>query len=193
MHLIAEGRDLTAQRQAEVALRRNARFVQALGNTAQTPIYAHDSHGRYVFCNDAFAAAVARPQAEIIGSSLFDVTLREHGTNMQEINRDLLQAGGSLTYETRVTLPDGAARDMIVTKSAYGGDGTGPEGIVTVLTDISRQKEVERRFADFARSSADWFWEMDRVGRFTYVSDRVVEATGLRGVGPDRQAARGNY
>ncbi|WP_404381759.1 PAS domain S-box protein [Caenispirillum salinarum] len=179
-HLIAEGRDLTAQREAEVALRRNARFVQALGDTAQTPIYAHDSAGRYVFCNDAFALAVARPQTEIIGKSLFHVAMREHGVNMQEINSDLLQAGGSLTYEARVTMPDGSARDMIVTKSTYSGDSAGPEGIVTVLTDISRQKEVERRFSDFARSSADWFWEMDKQGRFTYVSDRIAEATALR-------------
>lgn len=180
IHLIAEGRDLTAQREAEVALRRNARFVQALGDTAQTPIYAHDASGRYVFCNDAFALAVARPQSEILGASLFHIMLRERGVNMQDMTRDLLQAGGSLIYETRVTLPDGSGRDMIVTRSTYGGDSGRPEGIVTVLTDISRQKAAERRFADFARSSADWFWEMDRRGRFTYVSDRIFEATGLR-------------
>lgn len=119
-------------------------FVQALGDTAQTPIYAHDTQGRYVFCNSAFALAVGRPQADIPGESIFHIALREHDVNMHEINRDLLNAGGSITYETPVTLADGTVRDMIVTKSTFGCDPAGPEGIVTVLTDISRQKEVER-------------------------------------------------
>ncbi|WP_176525066.1 PAS domain S-box protein [Caenispirillum bisanense] len=178
--LIPEGRDITAQRKAEQALADNMRFVQALADTAQMPIYAHDARGRYVFCNDAFLLAVGRPAREVIGRSVFHASLRETGVDVQQINRDLLAAGGSVTYEARATLGDGSVRDMIVSKTVYFGSDGDPEGIVAVLTDISRQKEAERRFGDYARSSGDWFWEMDRMGRFTYVSDRVGDTTGLR-------------
>ncbi len=178
--LIPEGRDITAQRWAEQALANNMRFVQALADTAQMPIYAHDAQGRYVFCNTAFQLAVGRPVGEIIGRSIFHVSLRESGVDTQQINRNLLEAGGSVGYEARVTLGDGGSRDMIVSKTVYHDQAGSAEGIVAVLTDITRQKEAERRFGDYARSSGDWFWEMDRQGRFTYVSDRISETTGFR-------------
>ncbi|GAA0589437.1 PAS domain S-box protein [Caenispirillum bisanense] len=178
--LIPEGRDITPQRRAEQALANNMRFVQALADTAQMPIYAHDAHGRYVFCNDAFQLAVARPVVDIIGRSIFHVSLRESGVDTQQINRSLLDAGGSVSYEARVTLGDGSSRDMIVSKTCYYDEAGNADGIVAVLTDITRQKEAERRFGDYARSSGDWFWEMDRLGRFTYVSDRISDTTAFR-------------
>lgn len=187
--LIPEGRDITAQRRAERALAANVRFVQALADTAQMPIYAHDRQGRYVFCNDAFLLAVSRPAADVLGRSIFHVSLRETGVDVQGINRDLLAAGGSVTYEVRATMGDGSPRDMIVSKTVYFDEHGEADGIVAVMTDITRQKEAERRFGDYARSSGDWFWEMDRMGRFTYVSDRISETTGLRAaelIGRDR-------
>ena len=39
--------------------------------------------------------------------------------------------------------------------------------------------EQEQRFKDFARSSSDWFWEMDRHLRFSFFSDRFAEVTGV--------------
>ena len=45
-----------------------------------------------------------------------------------------------------------------------GGDGASPDS----------------RLLDFARASADWFWETDADDRFTYVSDQVFEAAGIK-------------
>ncbi len=57
---------------------------------------------------------------------------------------------------------------------------------VGVTFDVTQQKEdeqrlraSERRFANFADSSADWFWEMDEDLRFTFMSDRFFEITGV--------------
>ena len=50
-------------------------------------------------------------------------------------------------------------------------------GIRTEITEMKeRQKaleESEKRFQDYAESSADWFWEMDADLRFTYFSQAV--------------------
>lgn len=40
-------------------------------------------------------------------------------------------------------------------------------------------KENEQRFKDFAEIGSDWFWEMGPDLKFTYVSDRVEEVTGV--------------
>ncbi len=53
------------------------------------------------------------------------------------------------------------------------------------VEDISERKkaqdallESESRFRDLAETASDWFWEMDRDLRFTYVSERYYEVTG---------------
>ena len=38
----------------------------------------------------------------------------------------------------------------------------------------------EQRFSDIAEVASDWFWETDENLRFTYFSERVFEATGVR-------------
>ncbi len=39
--------------------------------------------------------------------------------------------------------------------------------------------ENEKRFRDFASTTSDWFWEMDRDLRFSYFSERFTEITGV--------------
>ena len=45
----------------------------------------------------------------------------------------------------------------------------------------------EQRFRDFAAAASDWFWEMDDRLRFTWLSDRFREATGMA---PERLLGR---
>jgi PAS domain S-box-containing protein len=39
-------------------------------------------------------------------------------------------------------------------------------------------REAERKFQDIVLSSADWIWEVDKDGRYTFVSGRVKEILG---------------
>lgn len=55
--------------------------------------------------------------------------------------------------------------------------------LVSGLAFSARRQAVklmaaEQRFSDVAASSADWFWETDREGRLTYVSDNYASLTG---------------
>jgi len=63
------------------------------------------------------------------------------------------------------------------------GDSGG--GVVIAHTDNTSRKrmemalvESEKRFQDIASASSDWFWEMDREGRYTYASESVAKVLG---------------
>ncbi|MEQ8700563.1 MAG: PAS domain-containing protein, partial [Bauldia litoralis] len=55
-----------------------------------------------------------------------------------------------------------------------------------VTTDITERKEAdialresEKRFADFASSASDWFWETDKDHKFTFNSNRIRDTLGV--------------
>jgi PAS domain S-box-containing protein len=63
--------------------------------------------------------------------------------------------------------------------------GTAAGGAVISHVDETERRatevallESEQRFQDITRASSDWFWEMDREGRFTYVSESVSTVLG---------------
>lgn len=58
-------------------------------------------------------------------------------------------------------------------------------GRIIILRDITDRKkaeealkESEKRFEDIARSSADWIWEVDKDGKYTFVSGKVKDILG---------------
>ena len=60
-----------------------------------------------------------------------------------------------------------------------------PLFFIAQIQDISRRKEndeklreSESRFRDIAQSMADWIWEVDKNGKYTYVSDSVKNILG---------------
>jgi PAS domain S-box-containing protein len=56
------------------------------------------------------------------------------------------------------------------------------EGFIADATERKhaeqRLAESESRFFDFARASGDWFWETDEANRFTWISEKLKDATG---------------
>lgn len=47
------------------------------------------------------------------------------------------------------------------------------------LEHETRLRDSEKRFRDFTEASSDWYWEMDAELRIQYMSENVVEATGV--------------
>lgn len=64
-------RDVTAQKNAEKALKEQLTFTQALINAIPNPIFFKDLNFTYLGCNEAFATFAQRPMREIIGKDDF--------------------------------------------------------------------------------------------------------------------------
>ena len=60
--------------------------------------------------------------------------------------------------------------------------GSLTESFNVMVDDVSLANQLlrasEARFKDFAETAADWFWESDPDGRFTYLSERFEDSTG---------------
>ncbi len=68
----------------------------------------------------------------------------------------------------------------------YSERKTKDGGTVGIRTEITKLKQAEEalghseaRFRDFATSTSDWFWEMDEQLRFSFISSRFLELTGI--------------
>ncbi len=63
------------------------------------------------------------------------------------------------------------------------GDLVAVAGTYTEITlDLTMRQDAiyaRRRFSDFARAASDWFWETDRQGKLTLLSERFAASAGL--------------
>jgi len=97
-----------------------------------------------------------------------------------------LENKSPFNFELRLIWPDGSIRYV----SAHGrcelnanGEVEALFGVIRDITErMQRQQalsESEARFHDFADAASDWFWEMDAQLRFSYLSQRWFEMSGV--------------
>jgi PAS domain S-box-containing protein len=105
--------------------------------------------------------------------ALASVTLAARGT-------------GSDAFEFRMTTAEGHAVWLYgIVLGREKGDSDRP-GLSGLWIDLMRQKAIQQelsdnvqRFRDFAEADTDWFWEMDENLRFSFLSERFQEVTGV--------------
>lgn len=97
------------------------------------------------------------------------------------------QTGGLLRADSR---PHGTTRDVIAARLGFASAaaiGTALAGLVGFLvfrsgsnfhSAYSRLAEAEKRLRDVTEAAGEFVWEVDQDGRYTYLSDRVLEVTG---------------
>ena len=122
---------------------------------------------------------------EVVGERLFD---RVHPDDVAELKRTfdhvVANPGQVVTNQYRFRHKDGPWRTLeAIRKSVVTGEGM---EVVANARDITERREMEdalrvskERFQDFADTAADYFWETGESLRFTYVSERFEEKTGL--------------
>ena len=88
-------------------------------------------------------------------------------------------------FEYRALTADGRVlwvRD-VVSVVAENGETKGLRGVLIDISDRIKANEAlkssERRFKDIVEISSDWIWECDENLRFTYLSQRFTQVTGM--------------
>jgi diguanylate cyclase (GGDEF)-like protein/PAS domain S-box-containing protein len=125
--------------------------IQNAMDVLPSPIFIKDKDGRYIACNRAFEDYIGLPRARVLGASVYDVAPPELAAIYERADRELMQQGGTQTYETNVRYADGTYHDVMFFKSVFCDDKGDAEGISGVIFDITERKRLEQELAQAAR------------------------------------------
>lgn len=179
--------DITARKQAELALLASEEAYRRLVETVPSMIFSLDTEGRFSFVNDAGVRLIGGvPASAVMGTPFTDfISLRGQEESIRLFRRIL--AGETLVgLETRVNRPDD--RDMTVAITAQplrdpGGRIVGISGTAVDVTERKRRESELQRTRDLLRSAieamSDGFILFDAEDRISMCNHRYAELYGI--------------
>jgi PAS domain S-box-containing protein len=145
-----------------------------------------DMQGKFQSCNPAFEEMVGYSIKELRQMDIRDLTpAKWHAMEASILEDQVLSRGYSDTYEKEFIRSDGTIFPAELTAYLTRDEGGNPSGFWAYVRDITARvqaeqalRQSEERFRDIALSTSDWVWEVDALGRYIYVSDKVVDVMG---------------
>jgi len=146
--------DVTERCAAERELQEQLSLSALMLDTMPLPVALMDREACYVTVNRAWEQQAGMAREELVGKRARDYLLLAEAAVHERYNREVLEHGGSLSYESEVTQADGTRRTMAVTKAAVIGADGRPRGLLAALTDITEFREADRAMRE-ARDIAE--------------------------------------
>lgn len=180
-------RDITGIKDAQDALLENEARLRMLIQNSPAALAMFDREMRYLAASDRWAHDFGLGEGDIVGRCHYEL-FPEIGDELKALHRRGLAGEAIRKDEDRFERAEGSVQwlrwELRPWRETDGGIG----GIVIYAEDITGRmaseialRESEHRFHDIVRATADWIWEVDLAGRYTYVSDSVY---GLLGYTP---------
>jgi diguanylate cyclase (GGDEF)-like protein/PAS domain S-box-containing protein len=133
--------DITAQKQAEEAIRLQAQLLDAVGQA----VVATDTSGRITYMNHAAEILYGWTEAETLGRNLLDVTTPPETRDQAVDIMRRLAAGETWEGELLLQRRDGSVFPAHVTDSPVIDDSGTVMGVIGVAADISERKRLEQQ------------------------------------------------
>ncbi|MBI3911018.1 MAG: PAS domain-containing protein [Armatimonadetes bacterium] len=140
--LIGIGRDITARKRAEEALRRSHNLLRAVIEGTSDAVFVKDLQGRYLMVNSATARFLGKPAEEIIGKEDAALFPPDVARGIRERDRRILATGQPETFEEVIVGVDGP-HTLFTVKTAYHNDQGHVIGIIGIARDITERKRAE--------------------------------------------------
>lgn len=195
--LFFSANDITAQKRSETALQLSEkRFRTIFENAPIGMALFNNSSNNIQFANRRFLEIIGRGKDEIVDLDWMSVThpddVQAGMQKMKAFNNNTIPYYNMVKRYIR---PDGSIVWAEVSIARIDtGDPDQPIQHLSMIEDITQKREFElalnyskEQFSDFALASADWYWELDRNGLFTFISSVVKDGTG---VNPDDYLGR---
>ena len=165
-------------------LLREKAYFENLVEYAMEGIIIADKKGRVLRANDEFQRIFGYAAEEIFGRALDDLIVPQDQMEAAVSITQRVIRGEKVAFETVRRRKDGRTIPVSVIASPIFAGGE-LEAVFGIYRDISDQKRIleelrksEKRFQDIALSSADWIWEVDANGVFTFASGKVKQILG---------------
>jgi PAS domain S-box-containing protein len=182
---LSAGEDLTERRRAEASLDESEGRFRALVEQSLAGIYIIQD-GRFRYVNPGFAVIFGYESAAALIDRVPVADLVAPGDRQRvadNIRKRVDGEAADLHYGFRGLRRDGSQIDVEVHGRRF--DYQGRPAVIGLVLDITARQAAEDslraselRFHDIVNASADWVWEVNAEGRYTYVSDSIVDLLG---------------
>ncbi len=149
-----------------------------------------DADYRLIYVSPRLRDILGVDTGALIGMSIaeaFSASFYADGEATRATIRDALRERRNvknLVY--KVVTHDGAAKTVSMSMRHHYNDNGDYVGVRGWTSDISERvnarealEESEKRFQDYAESASDWVWEADSDLRYTFISGRARDITGI--------------
>ena len=173
--------DITERKAAEDALRRSEERFRSLFEEAQDAIFICRDDDAILDANPAACELMGYSREELLGTRVPELIAPERRRPAGSTVQSELASGGQ--FEGLNLHRDGHRIPVEVRVSRLGEPGLGLA--LSVVRDITERKAAEQllrqseeRYRTLVENSADWIWQTDEHGRFSYSSPQVHAVLG---------------
>jgi PAS domain S-box-containing protein len=172
--------DTTERRQAVQARLKTERRFRTLLDFAPYSILVYTIDGLVTYLNPAFTETFGWSLDELRGKKIPYVP-PELEAETREQRRKLIQGKAIRRYETRRLTKDGAILDVAWRASVFADDNGKPAGVLVILRDITRVKQIARNNEAMLRISMALPEYTELYELLDYVSGVIKELMGTEG------------
>ena len=160
---------------------------QILADAIPTPLFCKDVNGRYLGCNQAFAALLGLSREQILDRTAREIAPPDVAEALLQNDQELLRNPGGKVYETLLRCGDGSTRSVIVNEATFLDETGGLGGLVGVLQDITHyrtaeaaQLQSETKYRTLTEKMGEGLISTDEAGHFIYCNPKFLQMTGYR-------------
>jgi len=135
--------DIDKRKRAQIESERNRLLLETISRQAESPIWVHDSKGRYLFVNQEWKKVFGLEDREIIGESLFDLFDEHIAREFYEKDQKVVESDRLQKFEEQIMTPQGE-RYFLTNRfpmTDIPGVGRGVGGVATDITDRIQMEE----------------------------------------------------
>jgi diguanylate cyclase (GGDEF)-like protein/PAS domain S-box-containing protein len=183
--ILATCTDITQIKRTTNALNEQLHFTQELIEVIPNPIFYKDLEGKYLGFNKAWEAFFGKRREDFVGKSVWDLLSDELASSAERKDREVMLRGEMSISEVSLPNADGEMRLLLKHVSRFTNREGAPAGTISLLTDITDFKQVERalqasegRFQALTESAMDIVTVLDADGVIRYQSPSVRHLLG---------------
>jgi two-component system, cell cycle sensor histidine kinase and response regulator CckA len=145
--------DITARKQAEMALRESEERYRDLVENAHDIIYSHDLKGNYTSVNKAGEATTGYTREEALKLNLVDTVAPEWRDKAKDMMRRKLEGERVTAYEMELIAKDGRRVAVEVNTKLVYANGK-PVAVQGIARDVTERKQLEEQLRQSQKMEA---------------------------------------
>lgn len=169
-------REIKERENYENSLKQSRNFLQILIDSIPIPISYKNKNGIYIGCNKAFNKIVNKTTDEILGKTIFDISPTEEARVHFSKDLETQVKAKKISYEFEIDIAKDEKRQFIINKAVFFDHEAKIDGIITILTDITKQKQLaeslydsEKKIRAFLQAIPDLIFILDDKGYYQEV------------------------